>query len=887
MLCENCRSRPAVVFLKQETGDEREGSTLSLCNHCASAMGLDATGAMPLGLEGLLTQMMGPRPRRENLLAQLSELAQQVLEHSGRLTLEWGYERIRIEHLLLALIEKVPDIRAALEAEGTDVEEYEARLGQVMERKVPRRAEGVGLSSGMKRVLQLARLQAVQLGQTFIGPEHLLLATMAEGESFAAQFLSDIDPDELRELLLVGGAPGTPGAAGGGRGSERLPPNLTRYTRDLTALARAGDLDPIIGREKEMTRVIRILSRKTKNNPVLIGEPGVGKTAIAEGLAQRIVAGEVPDMLRDKKVLSLDLAAVIGGAKYRGEFEERFKGLMDEVRALEGKVILFIDEVHTIVGAGAGEGSMDAANMLKPALARGELQCLGATTLDEHRKHIEKDAALERRFQPVMVAEPTPEQAMEILRGLRDSYEAHHRVKITDAALTAAVELADKYISDRFLPDKAIDLLDEAAAMVRLGAHTEPGRMKEMEERLAQKEKDKEAAVAGERYQEASRLKEELEALRAELDGLRTQWQQAKGVAEPTVTPESIATVVSEWTGIPAKKLQQEESQRLLEMEGALRQRVVGQEEALRAISEAVRRARAGLKDPGRPIGSFIFLGPTGVGKTETARALADYLFNDENAMLRFDMSEYLERHTVSRLIGAPPGYVGYEEAGRLTEAVRRRPYSVLLFDEIEKAHPDVFNLLLQILDDGRLTDSRGRTVDFKNTVIIMTSNLGAEQLGLQKGALGFQRSGEGVNVEDARVAATILEALRGHFRPEFLNRIDEIIVFHALDREQLHRIVDAMLESTRRKLHGQNLTMEVREAAKEELARRGFEPRFGARPLRRVIQRELETELSRMLLRGELHEGDRLVVDFVEGKFSFQVEGRAPRHEAPEAPVH
>ncbi|PTL83219.1 ATP-dependent Clp protease ATP-binding subunit [Vitiosangium sp. GDMCC 1.1324] len=884
MVCENCRVRPAVVFLKQQMVDGRE-STLGLCNHCASAMSVGA-GAGPLGLEGLLAQMMGPRPKRENLLAQLSEQAQQVLEHAARLSLEWGSERIRNEHLLLALIQKVPEIRSLLEEEGTDVEEYEARLEQVMGRRQPRQAEGVGLSSGVKRVLQLARLQAVQMGHTFIGPEHLLLAIMAEGESFAAQFLSDIDPDELRQRLAGGGAPGTAGATAGSRGADRLPPNLTRFTRDLTALAKAGELDPIIGREREIERVIRILSRKTKNNPVLIGEPGVGKTAIAEGLAQRIIAGEVPDLLKDKKVLALDLAGVIGGSKFRGEFEERFKGLMDEVRALKGRVILFVDEVHTIVGAGAGEGSMDAANMLKPALARGELQCLGATTLDEHRKHIEKDSALERRFQPVLVAEPTPEQAIEILRGLRDSYEAHHRVKITDAALTAAVELSDKYISDRFLPDKAIDLFDEAAAMVRLGARTEPGRMKEMEERLAQKEKEKEAAVAGERYEEASRLKTELEALRAELEGLRTQWQQAKGVAEPTVTPESIATVVSEWTGIPAKKLQQEESQRLLEMEQALRKRVVGQEEALRAISEAVRRARAGLKDPGRPIGSFIFLGPTGVGKTETARALADYLFNDENAMLRFDMSEYLERHTVSRLIGAPPGYVGYEEAGRLTEAVRRRPYSVLLFDEIEKAHPDVFNLLLQILDDGRLTDARGRTVDFKNTVIIMTSNLGAEQLGLQKGTLGFQQPTEGVNVEDERVAATVMDALRGHFRPEFLNRIDEIIVFHPLNREQLNRIVDSMLDATRRKLHGQNVALEVTEAAKDELARRGFDPKFGARPLRRVIQRELETELSRMMLRGALHEGARLLVDFADGKFTFQVEGKAAGQEAP-APVH
>jgi ATP-dependent Clp protease ATP-binding subunit ClpC len=864
-----------VVFLKRGMEDGEE-STLGLCNHCASAMSLEG-GTGPFGaLEGLFAQMMGARSKRENILSQLSELAQQVLEHAGRLTLDWGYDRIRIEHLLLALSQKVPEIRAALEAEGTDVTEYEVRLEQVMGRRQPRRAIGVGLSSGMKRVLQLARLQAAQMGQTFIGPEHLLLAIMAEGESFAAQFLSDIDPDELREHLPGSGAAGTSTAP-----AEQLPPNLTRFTRDLTTLAKAGELDPIIGREKEIERVIRILSRKTKSNPVLIGEPGVGKTAIAEGLAQRIVSCEVPDVLKDKRVLALDLGAVLSGSKFRGEFEERFKGLMDEIRALKGRIILFIDEVHTIVGAGAGEGAVDAANLLKPALSRGELQCLGATTLEEHRKHIEKDAALARRFQPVMVAEPTPEQAIEILRGLRDAYEAHHRVKITDTALTASVELADKYISDRFLPDKAIDLLDEAAAMVRLGAHTEPGRMKDTEERLAQKEKDKEAAVSGERYEEASRLKVEIEALRAELEGLRTQWQHAKGVTEPTVTPESIAIVVSEWTGIPAKKLQQEERQRLLEMEQSLRQRVVGQEEALRAISEAVRRARAGLKDPGRPIGSFIFLGPTGVGKTETARALADYLFNDENAMLRFDMSEYLERHTVSRLIGAPPGYVGFDEAGRLTESVRRRPYSVLLFDEIEKAHPDVFNLLLQILDDGRLTDARGRTVDFKNTVIIMTSNLGAEQLGFQKGSLGF-RSEAPSQVESERMVSRVMEALRGHFRPEFLNRIDEIIVFHPLDREQLNLIVDSMLGSTRRKLHGQNVTLEVSEAAKGALAQRGFDPKFGARPLRRVIQRELETELSRLLLRGELREGQHVRVDFEDGRFTFRAEGQAVEQPAP-----
>ncbi|WP_163862662.1 ATP-dependent Clp protease ATP-binding subunit [Myxococcus eversor] len=891
MLCQNCRTRPAAVMLKKRMNGQE--TTLNFCNHCASAMGVGLGDANGFGsLESLVEQMMGPRPRgRENLLTQLSEMAQQVLERAARMTLDSGYERMRIEHLLLSLMHSVPELRESLKHAGAPVDEFEARLDAVMPRREPRKAQGVALSSGVKRVLQIARLQALQMGHSFIGPEHLLLGVLMEGESYAAQFLSGVDVNELRKRLLASvGGPSAPSAGGGGRqGSGGLPPNLTCFTRDLSVLARAGELDPVIGREKEISRVIRILSRKTKNNPVLIGEPGVGKTAIAEGLAQRIVAGEIPEVLKGKRVLSLDLGSVLGGTKFRGEFEERFKGLMDEIRALKGQIILFIDEVHTVVGAGGAEGAVDASNLLKPALARGELQCLGATTLEEYRKNIEKDAALERRFQPVMVAEPTPEQAIEILRGLRDAYEAHHRVKILDTSLTASVELSDKYVNDRFLPDKAIDLLDEASAMVRLGARTAPDRLGELEEMLAQKEKDKSAAVAGERYEEASRLKGELDTLRTELEGLRTQWQLKRGVTEPTVTPEDIATVVSEWTGIPARKLQQEESQRLLEMEAALKQRVVGQEDALRAISEAVRRARAGLKDPNRPIGSFLFLGPTGVGKTETARALAEYLFNDEAAMIRLDMSEFQERHTVSRLIGAPPGYVGYEEAGRLTEAVRRRPYSVLLFDEVEKAHPDVFNLLLQMLDDGRLTDSRGRTVDFKNTVIIMTSNLGSEAMGAARAALGFQSSADEDRTGRERASEAVMNALRGHFRPEFINRIDEIIVFHSLNPEQLRRIVDTMLEATRRKLHGQNVGLELTDAARDALAERGFEPRYGARPLRRVIQRELETELSRMMLRGELREGQRIRVDFQDGRFVFHPEPGAreePEQKAPEPPA-
>ena len=875
MTCENCGQRPATVLLQRRfDGGEQ---VLRLCHHCASAMSAaDGAGAGFGALESLLEQWLGPRLRAgDNLLAQLSEAAQGVLQRAAQITLEWGYDRILTEFLLLALVQEVPEIRERLQQDGIPVEEYEARLAEVVPRREPRNATGVALSSGLKKVLQIARFQALQLGNDFVGPEHLLLGILVEGESFARQFLAKLKPDAERGRMATGQPQPT-------RGADRLPPTLAKFTRDLTALARAGELDPVIGREIEIERVTRILSRKTKNNPVLIGEPGVGKTAIAEGLAQRINAGMVPEVLRDKRVLALDVAGMLAGSRFRGEFEERFTGLMNEIRAQRGRVILFIDEVHTLVGAGAAEGAVDASNMIKPALARGELQCLGATTLDEYRKYIEKDAALERRFQPVMVSEPTPEQTIEILRGLRDAYEAHHRVKISDAAIVAAVELSERYVMDRFLPDKAIDLLDEASAMVRLAAHTQPSRVKELEERLAALDKEKQACVASERYGEAARLKSEIDQVRSELDGHLRAWQQKRGTEEPTVTPEAIAHVVSEWTGIPAKRLQQEEAQRLLGMEESLKGRVVGQEEAIRAVSEAVRRARAGLKDPNRPIGSFIFLGPTGVGKTETARALAEYLFNDENAMIRLDMSEFMERHTVSRLVGAPPGYVGYEEAGKLTEAVRRRPYSVVLFDEIEKAHPDVFNILLQILDDGHLTDAKGRTVSFKNTVIIMTSNVGAEQVNL-RGALGFQAP-DGGGGDQQRMQETLMSAMRERFRPEFINRIDEIVVFHPLNRDQVRQIVDLMLEITQRKLRSQRIHLQVTGAAKDLLAERGFDPKFGARPLRRAIQRELETEISSMLLRGELSEGQELRVDALGGRLQINAPALAGPHAPPPA---
>ncbi|MGA9525336.1 MAG: ATP-dependent Clp protease ATP-binding subunit [Myxococcaceae bacterium] len=867
MNCENCGQRPAVVFMRQRVqGRER---TVTLCNHCASALNAGMEGGPSATLEGMFESWMGPRPRsRDNLLSQLSEAAQGVLQRASQITVQWGHDRLRTEFLLLALLEQVPEMRELLVQARVPVDDYEDQLGRVIPRREPRSRPAVGLSSSLKRALQLARMQAQQLGHKFIGPEHLLLGIAVEGESFAAQFLGGrIYPDLIRDHLAAG-----PQAPRPTLREDRLPPMLTRYSRDLSAFAQAGELDPVIGRDPEIERVIRILSRKTKNNPVLIGEPGVGKTAIAEGLAQRIEAGMVPDTLRGKRVIALDLGSMLGGTRLRGEFEERFTNLMKEIRELEGKIILFIDELHTLVGAGAGEGAMDASNMIKPALARGELQCLGATTLDEYRENIEQDAALERRFQPVMVSEPTPEQAIEILLGLRDSYEAHHRVKIADAALDAAVELSDRYISDRFLPDKAIDLMDEAAAMVRLASHTEPVRVRELEAELTELEKEKEACVAAEKYDEAARLKGEMEGRKTELEGLKTNWQKERGMNEPTVTPEAIATVVSEWTGIPAHRLRQEERERLLEMERELQRRVIGQEDAIRAVSQAVRRARAGLKDPNRPIGSFFFLGPTGVGKTETARALAEYLFNDEEAMVRLDMSEFMERHTVSRLVGAPPGYVGYEEAGRLTEAVRRRPYSVILFDEVEKAHPDVFNVLLQLLDDGRLTDAQGRTVDFKNTVIIMTSNIGAEELNY-RGALGFQAASAETESRQAKARDQVMAALRRQFRPEFLNRVDEIIVFQPLSKPQLTRILDNLIDITRRKLRGQAVSLELTDAAKDVLAERGYDPKYGARPLRRVIQRQIENAISERLLRGEIREGDTLRVDFTDGEFRFHSE--------------
>jgi len=722
------------------------------------------------------------------------------------------------------------------------------------------RREGMpDLTPAAKRALQDAHAQAREAGATSIGPDHILLGIANNRETLAGRALagavdvSDIDPAQRRSSQGGSGQERSgQERSGQGRGGKSATPTLDKYGRDLTEAAREGQLDPVIGRESEVEQTLEVLSRRTKNNPVLVGDPGVGKTAIVEGIAQRIVNGDVPDTLADRRVVVLDLAGMVAGSNVRGEFEERLKNVIGEVAAADRTVILFLDEMHTLVGAGAAEGSIDAGNMLKPALARGELHVVGATTMDEYRRHIEKDAALERRFQPILVPEPSVGDTVAILRGLRDRYEAHHQVRIGEEALVAAAGLADRYIANRFLPDKAIDLVDQAAARVRLRSRAAPADDRAAKEREAALEREKDSAVAEEDYTRAAQLREELITVRQQLT-------EAHSDRAPVVevTPEDVAEVVSRITGIPVAQLTQEERERLLGLEQTLRQRVVGQEEAVSAVARAVRRARAGMKDPDRPVGSFLFLGPTGVGKTELARALATALFGDDNRMVRFDMSEFQERHTISRLVGAPPGYVGHEEAGQLTEAVRRTPYTVLLLDEIEKAHSDVFNTLLQLLDAGRLTDSQGRTVDFSNTVVIMTSNIGADRI------LSATTAGHDLTA----LREPLMQLLGSHFRPEFLNRIDETIIFRGLGREQLREITGLLLEQTRRRLHAQGVTLEITEGALGWLADRGFQPEFGARPLRRTIQRELDDELAELLLSGQFNRGDTAIADVVDGK--------------------
>ena len=729
-----------------------------------------------------------------------------------------------------------------------------------------------------KRVLRAAVIISSKTGYTYVGTEHLLLAILSESDSYAVAFLEElgVSVERLTQAVSKGMQGGADEGFGGfenesaPNGSQKGGSALDKFGRDLTQAAKNGEIDPVIGREKEIQRVIQILSRRTKNNPVLIGEPGVGKTAVAEGLALEIAKGNVPEILKDKRVVSLDLTGMVAGAKYRGDFEERIKAAIDEVKKSKN-TILFIDELHTIVGAGAAEGSADAANILKPSLARGDFQVIGATTLNEYRKYIEKDAALERRFQPVKVGEPTPEQAVQILKGLRDSYEAHHKVKITDEAINAAVTLSSRYIADRYLPDKAIDLIDEGASKVRLASLTSPDNVKELEDEIADYEKEKASAINEQDFERAARLRDEQKELQTKLDDAKKKWQEQQKGNSGEVTAEDIAKIVSEWTGIPVVQLTKEESERLLNMENVLHKRVIGQSEAVTAIAKAIRRGRVGLKDPKRPVGSFIFLGPTGVGKTELCKALAEAMFGDENAMLRLDMSEYMEKHTVSKLIGSPPGYVGFEEGGQLTEKVRRKPYSVVLFDEIEKAHPDVFNMLLQILEDGRLTDSQGRTVDFKNTVIIMTSNVGARLITEKQSSLGFNSGNENAEESEKKdIKELVTGELRKVFRPEFLNRVDDIIVFNKLNKDEIKQIAVKMLKTLENRLDKMNIKISFTDNSISEIADKGFDENYGARPLRRAIQNEIEDPLSEQMLEGKVKDGAVVTCDFADGQFTF-----------------
>lgn len=801
------------------------------------------------------------------MFGRFTKRAQKVILLAQEEARRFNYPYVGTEHLLLGLIREGEGVAARVLAElGIDAGKVRQAIEQMVETGQGPVGMEVRLTPRAKRVLELSVDEARLLGHNYVGTEHLLLGLIREGEGVAAQILAAMgaDLDKVRNMVLqmLGGAAPT-GPAGEPVKGDAKTPGLDQFARDLTTMAKEGKLDPVIGRDKEIERVIQILSRRTKNNPVLIGDPGVGKTAIAEGLAQRIAAGNVPDILLNKRVVALDLASMVAGTKYRGEFEERIKKVLDEIHAA-GNIVLFIDELHTLIGAGAAEGAIDAANILKPALARGELQTIGATTLDEYRKHVEKDSALERRFQPITVEEPSVEETIAILGGLRDKYEAHHRVRITDEAVESAARLSDRYIADRFLPDKAIDLIDEAGSRVRLQAFTAPPDLKDLEKRVGELQKEKEAAVAAQEFEKAAQLRDQEQQLRSQLESSRDAWKQQKGGDELVVTDQDIAHIVSSWTGIPVNKLAEEESARLMKLEETLHKRVIGQDDAVTAVARAVRRARAGLKDPKRPIGSFIFMGPTGVGKTELARTLAEALFGDEEALVRIDMSEYMERHTVSRLVGAPPGYVGHDEGGQLTEAVRRKPYTVVLLDEIEKAHPEVFNILLQVLEDGRLTDSKGRTVDFRNTVIIMTSNVGVHLL-RKEGTLGFV-SQDNAQADYDKMKDKVMGELHRTFRPEFLNRIDEIIVFHSLTGEHIRSIVDLMLMEVNKRLRENEIEVEFTDALKDFLAKEGFDEKFGARPLRRAIQRQVEDRLSEELLKGTFVRGDKIVADAKEG---------------------
>lgn len=910
MICQKCNQRPASVHITKIVNGQK--ATRHLCGVCAAEEGLlpGGGGFDEFGFPGFLefpdifASLFKRRPA-ERFYDYFSPDAQKVIQLSSEEAKRLGHDHVRTEHLLLGLIKQEGLASKVLQSLGVDLVNLFSDLESLIGHGEGS-PEKIVLSPRAKKVLELAYNAARELGFNYVGPEHLLLGIIREGESIAAQALHKrkVSFDKVAKEIIaevekaLGGGPqpaeedfapeefgpGEFGPAGGGGGEEEgmfggfpglgmataprpQKPALTAFGRDLTAMARKGELDPVIDREKEIERIIRILSRRTKNNPALLGDPGVGKTAIVEGLAEKIVKGEVPDILKDKQVIALDLGGMVAGTKYRGEFEARVKKILDEILAKKRQIILFIDELHTLVGAGGAEGAIDAGNMLKPALARGELQVIGATTMDEYRKNIEKDAALERRFQPVLINEPSVELTIEILKGIRDRYEQHHGVKIPDAALVAAATLSHRYISDRFLPDKAIDVMDEAAAKVRLRTISPPLELKQAKKELAALKPEKELAC---------------KELQVKIKELEERWKHERGEANPTVTEDDISAIVSDWTGIPVVKLTAAETEKLIHMEAELHKRIIGQDEAVVGISQAIRRGRAGLKPPQRPVGSFIFAGPTGVGKTEVARRLAEFLFGTQDALIRIDMSEYMEKHTVSRMVGAPPGYVGYEEGGTLTEAVRRKPYSVILFDEIEKAHPDVFNILLQILEDGRLTDSKGHVVDFKNTVIIMTSNIGQKEI-VQQGAIGFMAR-EDREASYEKMKDTVLSDMKKEFRPEFLNRIDEIIIFHPLTEVELKQIAGIIISDLQKQVLDREIKLEVTDAVKEKVIKEGYEPKYGARPLRRAVQQLLENSLSNDIISGKFKEGDSIKADVVDDKIVFTSTGRIRPEVKPEA---
>ncbi len=807
------------------------------------------------------------------MFGRFTEKAQRAILLSQEEAKGLKHNYVGTEHLLLGLIGEEDGVasKALLGSNVTLDDAREEVIDSIGQGDYS--ADILGFTPRTKRIFELGFLEARKLGHNYVGTEHLLLGLIAEGEGVAIVILQKlgVDINNLKQLVLGMITETSSKQVVNKKEGEEKTPNLAKYSIDLNKLAEAGKIDPVIGRMKEIERVIQVLSRRTKNNPVLIGEPGVGKTAIAEGLAQKIVEGNIPEIIKDKKVVTLDLPGMLAGAKYRGEFEERLKSVMEELKEA-GDIILFIDELHTIVGAGAAEGAIDASNILKPVLARGELQIVGATTIDEYRKYIEKDSALERRLQTIMVEEPNIEDTINILKGLRDKYEAHHRVKITDEAIEAAAELSSRYISDRFLPDKAIDLIDEAASMIRIKSYIAPDDLKDLEEKLENLLQEKEEAINTQNYEKAANIRDEEKKIKEDLENNKTKWEKEKQNANMVVKYEEIAEIVSDWTGVPVTKMTTEESEKLLNLEEILGKKVIGQRQGIRAVSSAVRRSRVGLKDPDKPVGSFIFVGPTGVGKTYLAKSLAETLFGDEEAMIRIDMSEYMEKHSVSRLIGSPPGYVGYDEGGQLTEAVRRKPYAVVLFDEIEKAHPDVFNMLLQILDDGRLTDSKGRTVNFKNTVIIMTSNVGATSIKKQN-VLGFS-AGVEENVEEyERMKEIITDELKRTFRPEFLNRLDEVIVFHSLEQDHIKEIVEIMIKDLEKRLLNMDIKIKVTDKTKEYISNKGFDSTYGARPLERTIRRMIEDELAEEILKENISKKDTIIIDYIDDKLKFKVE--------------